>query len=79
MFSLTAVHGIILSTPSCLIYYTRTNIQHNGFAEMTSITRHRERSLCRVCFRGIVFPIADYFDESLDVLAEHVPVQTKNG
>ena len=27
----------------------------------------------------ILIQIADYFDESLDVLAEYVPVQSKNG
>ena len=63
-------------------YRKKSHISQQEMAAMLGISRRTyanyENGLNSMPAE-ILIQIADYFDESLDVLAEHVPVQTKNG
>lgn len=63
-------------------YRKKSHISQQEMAAMLGISRRTyanyENGLNSMPAE-ILIQIADYFDESLDVLAEHVPVQSKNG
>ncbi|MBR2087938.1 MAG: helix-turn-helix transcriptional regulator [Oscillospiraceae bacterium] len=63
-------------------YRKKSHISQHEMAAMLGISRRTyanyENGLNSMPAE-ILIQIADYFDESLDVLAEHVPVQSKNG
>ena len=63
-------------------YRKKSHISQQEIAAMLGISRRTyanyENGLNSMPAE-ILIQIADYFDESLDVLAEHVPVQSKNG
>ena len=63
-------------------YRKKSHISQQEMAAMLGISRRTysnyENGL-KSMPAEILIQIADYFDESLDVLAEHVPVQSKNG